>query len=357
MLRQTQHTAWLIEYLPCIPATEGIRNKKTSKAKSATAPRVKTLTCVTTNANKPTTKHIFEMMKTQFFTTLFFALTLLYSCNSEQKEQLGYGQSGELVTFLEEPPAIEKSKVRFSTPDIKANEEIPDEIPSDETLKTIPKKNVKKIIKDGSISVKTNDIQLSKKGIDDLLEKLNAYYESEDLQNNDQTIYYYLKIRVPADNFEKLISSIESGSDEIKSKSIQARDITEEYVDIETRLANKREYLKRYKDLLSKATSVKDILAIEENIRILQEEIESKEGRLKYLSDQVSFSTLEINLYKDKEFVYKPQPKDKFSERVKKSLSNGWTSVVDFVLWIITIWPFIILTFLAVFIMSRPKIG
>jgi hypothetical protein len=293
-------------------------------------------------------------MKTKIIINLLFTLTLLYSCNSKQQEQVGYGQgSGDGVSALEETPTMEEEKVRFSAPEIKADEEIPDEGSTNETIKVIPQQNIKKIIKDGSISVKTNDIKLSKKGIDDLLKKFNAYYESEYLQNNNQTISYDLKIRVPADNFEKLISIIENGKDEIKSKNIQARDVTEEYVDIETRLSNKREYLKRYKVLLSKASTVKDILAIEENIRTLQEEIESKEGRLKYLSDQVSFSTLDINLYKEIEFIYKPQPQDKFSERVKTSLGNGWTSVVNFVLWTITIWPYIILTIAGFFVIRR----
>jgi hypothetical protein len=293
-------------------------------------------------------------MKTNILVLFFTILTYLYSCNSKQEDQQWYVQgSGNAVSKMEEPPVLEKS-VKFTQPTIAADEEVAESDNSrTETLGDNSTVNKKKIIKDGNISVKTNDINASKKGIDDLLKKLNAYYESEDLQNNDQTISYDLKIRVPAENFEKLISSIENGKDEIKSKTIQARDVTEEYVDIETRLINKREYLKRYKELLSKASTVKDILAIEENIRTLQEEIESKEGRLKYIRDQVSFSTLEINLYKDKEFIYKPQPQDKFSERVKKSLSNGWTLVVDLVLWTITIWPYLILTLVAFFVIRR----
>lgn len=293
-------------------------------------------------------------MKTNFLVLTFTILIFLFSCNSKKEEQQGYGQgSGDVVSKMEESPALEKS-VKFTAPTIVEDEEVakPDNSKT-ETLGDRSTGNKKKIIKDGNISVKVKDINSSKKGIDNLLKKLNAYYESEDLQNNDQTISYDLKIRVPADNFEILISSIENGKDEIKNKSIQARDVTEEYVDIETRLTNKREYLKRYKELLSKASTVKDILAIEEHIRTLQEEIESKEGRLKYLSDQVSFSTLNINLYKEKEFIYKPQTQDKFWERVKKSLSNGWTSIVDFVLWAITIWPYIILILFGFFVIRR----
>jgi Holliday junction resolvase RusA-like endonuclease len=288
-------------------------------------------------------------MKINILILIFATLTILYSCSSKQDEYQISSQNNAVSMELAEMPAIRKSDNTNSTYD----EDLHFDNVKTENLNNESTVKNKKIIKDGDISIKTNDIYASKKGIDNLLKKLNAYYESEKLQNDDQTISYYLKIRVPSDNFEKLIISIENGKDEIISKSIQAKDVTEEYIDIESRLTNKREYLKRYKELLSKASTVKDIIAIEENIRILQEEIESKEGRLKYLNDQVLFSTLDINLYKEKEFVYKPQPQDKFSERVKKSLSNGWKSVVEFVLWTITIWPYIILLLFAFFVIKR----
>lgn len=208
----------------------------------------------------------------------------------------------------------------------------------------------KKIIKDGNVSIETFDVVESKKNIDNLAKKYDAYYDTEELQNNDRIISYTLKLRIPANNFEKFISEIEKGKDEISNKSIHSRDVTEEYVDIEARLANKREYLIRYKDLLAKASSIKDVLAIEESIRVLQEEIESKEGRLKYLNDQVAYSTLDIYIYHEKEYIYKAQQQNNFAERAKRSVSNGWTSIIAFFLWLISIWPFIILIVIGIYI-------
>ncbi|OUL63599.1 DUF4349 domain-containing protein [Flavobacterium sp. AJR] len=271
----------------------------------------------------------------QFFLSIII-LVLAASCNSNSNET----SNDAKVMAMEIPPPPPPST--GSDTNYKDKKEVSEDKNTEpETIKPVVKE--KKIIKDGTVSVKTNDIAASKKNIDELIKKLNGYYEVEDLQNTDQSISYDLKIRVPADNFEKLISNIENGKDELTSKSIQARDVTEEFVDITTRLANKREYLKRYKELLSKASTVKDILAIEENIRVIEEEIESTEGRLKYLSDQVSFSTLNLNLYKEKEYIYKAREQDKFSERIKNSISEGWTSIVDFLLWLFSIWPFIIL--------------
>lgn len=213
----------------------------------------------------------------------------------------------------------------------------------------------KKIIKDGDITIQTRDIVASKTDIDDLMKSLNAYYERENFKNTDYRTTYELVIRVPACNFEKLISSVEQGKDEVEGKNIRARDVTEEYVDITTRLATKREYLKQYTALLTKASTIKDILEIKENIRSLQEEIERAEGRLKYLNDQVTFSTLNVKLYKDKEFIYKPKPKNSFLERVKSGLNTGWKIIVEFVLFLVSIWSVLLFLILLLFFVMRRR--
>lgn len=201
----------------------------------------------------------------------------------------------------------------------------------------------KKIIKEGNINLKTKNILAAKRQLDQTIKLCQSYYEKEELQNNDYSTVYSLRIRIPSDQFEKLVSAIENGEDEILEKNIRANDVTEEYVDLETRLNNKREYLKRYRELLLKANSVKDILEIEGSIRGLEEELESTEGRLKYLSDQVAYSTLEVNLTYNKEYTYKPAEKDPFGERIKKALSGGWNGFVDFVVVLFYIWPLILI--------------
>ncbi|MFI5142111.1 MAG: DUF4349 domain-containing protein, partial [Bacteroidia bacterium] len=114
-----------------------------------------------------------------------------------------------------------------------------------------------------------------------------------------------------------------------------------------------REYLKKYKEILVRASTIKDILQVQENIRVLQEEIESKEGRLKYLNDQVAYSTLDVTLFKEIAYVYKPQEPDSFKERVKSALNSGWMVIVDFALWLIKVWPQLLIALVLFFIARR----
>ena len=289
-------------------------------------------------------------MKAPFLIISVFLLLSLISCNSSPNETSGSVASEESAV----PPASVQSGKMAEMDMAEDGAAVRDE----STVVNNPNPSTpgpKKIIKDGHMTVKSANIVESKKALDEVLKGLKAYYETEELQNNDHQTSFNLRIRIPSENFEQLISAIESGGDEIMHKSVQTRDVTEQYTDIETRLANKRGYLKRYKELLGKANTIKDILSIEEQIRPLEEEIESQEGRLRYLSDQVAFSTLNMTLYTEKEYIYKPQPKDNFWERVKKSVSSGWSAVVDFVLWTIAIWPFIILILIVYYIVKRVR--
>jgi len=209
------------------------------------------------------------------------------------------------------------------------------------------------IIKDGQMGLKVDDLELAKSRINSIVKNYNGYFANEGLINNDYESSYQLKIRLPSVNFEKFIAEVESGEGEVTFKNIQARDVTAEFIDLETRLSNKREYLKKYNDLLKQAKSVNDILEIEEKARIIQEEIESSEGRLKYLNDQVSLSTLDLTVSKIKVFKYQPAKRDNFAERLKQSLASGWLGFVDFVIFLIKLWPFWII--LAIFVTLLKK--
>lgn len=257
--------------------------------------------------------------------TTFILLFMLGSCNQGQEET--YDQ---FSVNTEASISMPKS---YAPPP-------PPEAP-DVVAITQPDEGIeKKIIRDGRMGLQVKNLVKAKKRIDSLVKSSEGYYGRESLSNTDWESAYTLQIRVPTTRFEALIASIESGTGELQYKEIDARDVTDQFIDLETRLENKRSYLKRYKDLLSKAKSVKEILEIEESIRKIEEEVESTVGRLKYLSDQVDYSSLELRIAEEKEFKYKPEKQDSFFERFKQSLSNGWYMFISFLLFVIRLWPF-----------------
>jgi hypothetical protein len=67
----------------------------------------------------------------------------------------------------------------------------------------------------------------------------------------------------------------------------------------------------------------------------------------------VAFSTLNVTLFKTKDFIYKPQEQDKFTERVKSAFSNGWSMLVNLIIGLFGIWPWLILFYIAYRIIKK----
>ncbi len=197
----------------------------------------------------------------------------------------------------------------------------------------------KKIIKDGRLGLQVDDVATAKKQIDSLVKVVGGYYANENLRNSNNQTGYDLTIRIPVANFERFVTFAENGTGKVLYKEIEARDVTEEFVDITSRLNSKRNSLARYNEILKKANTVKDIIEIEQSIRVLQEEIESSEGRLRYLNDCVGFSTLNLTISTENDFKYVPERRDSFWEKLKEAIVGGWFGLVDFLLWFVNLWP------------------
>ena len=58
-------------------------------------------------------------------------------------------------------------------------------------------------------------------------------------------------------------------------------------------------------------------------------------------------------VFKTKDFIYKPQEQDKFTERVKSAFSNGWSMLVNLIIGLFGIWPWLILFYIAYRIIKK----
>ena len=201
----------------------------------------------------------------------------------------------------------------------------------------------KKLIKEGDIYFESAHLSERRQQINEAVKKFDAYIAKEKEQTYRNRISQTLVIRVPAVYFDDLVAEISRGIKKFARKSIETTDVTEEYLDIELRITIKKETEARYRQLLTQAKTVKDILAIEEQIGKLRAEIESIEGRLKYLQDRIAYSTVTVTFY---EKISAPIG---FSSQFSIGLQNGWKHFVWFVIGLINIWPFILLGLLGIF--------
>ena len=104
-----------------------------------------------------------------------------------------------------------------------------------------------------------------------------------------------MTLRVPAKILKSTMSSLETIGT-VTRRDISAEDVTEKYVDIDARLKNKIALRDRLKQLLDKATAVKDILSIETELNRVQSDIDSMTAQIKSLKGRADYATIDLTL-------------------------------------------------------------
>ena len=215
----------------------------------------------------------------------------------------------------------------------------------------------RKLIKNGSMTLVVDNLEQTRNEVVSLIEKHKGYVSNEQYSNWEHSSSYNLTVRIPCDKFDGFVAEVEAGKGKIESKSMYINDVTAEYIDLETRLNTKRSYLERYKQLLKSAKSVQEIVSIEDKIRSLEEEIDSTVGQLKYLTNQVDYSTLHLQIrHDDTNFdPHHPDHGQGFWQRFSQSLSSGMRGLVDFAFFLVRIWPAWIIILLVLGVIRRAK--
>jgi len=106
----------------------------------------------------------------------------------------------------------------------------------------------------------------------------------------------YITIRVPSERFDAVIDELKDIGT-IKSTQISGVDVTQEFVDLESRLKNFEEQEKVLLDLMEQSKTVTDSIEVQRELSYVQGEIEVIKGRMRYLESMVSFSTIDVRLF------------------------------------------------------------
>ncbi len=235
-----------------------------------------------------------------------------------------------------------------------AMREVADDIETDLTpvQQTNNAELIKKLIKTGAIHFQSESIAQDYEKIKRILSKYDSYIGSENETNTGYQANYDITIRVNSTSYDSLYSQLCKISEKVDFKSSTIEDVTAQYYDLKTRIKNKKLLEERYLALLKKASNIKDILDIERSLNDIRNEIESAEGNFKYLTQQVSYSTIQITFY---EILPSNYTEEGFGARVIHALKSGWEIFLVFFVGVVQIWPFIVLVGLAVFLFKRIR--
>ena len=166
------------------------------------------------------------------------------------------------------------------------------------------------------------ELARAQNNIEQKVKKYGGYIvESNVYKVDDQTSSGTMVVRIPEKHFETFLTDAEEVASKVLERNVTGQDVTEQYVDLSSRIKSKRAVEERLLAFMKNAEKTEDLLKISSDLAKVQEEIEVMVGKMKYLENQTSFSTIELNMYENRVIIPEIDNKDLNTwDKTKKQL-------------------------------------
>lgn len=195
----------------------------------------------------------------------------------------------------------------------------------------------KMIIRNGAIALEVEKFDEAYTNIEAIVAGVKGYIENADTytspyyENNVRKGDYKggnLTVRVPNTQFDQVMKQLKTIGN-VTQSNISSNDITESYIDTESRIRNLEARELRLRELLVKAESVKDIMEVDLQLANVRTEIDSLKGILKSYEKSLHMSSITINLFEKKLSETNIEGLDgNLFDRIKASLIRSINSVI-----------------------------
>ncbi len=233
------------------------------------------------------------------------------------------------------------------------------------------------VIKNGEMRLEVKDTDRALDGVSQVVTDVQGYTISSRVWFQDYygTNYKYatLTIGVPSDQFETALRRLRGLAERVADDTSSGQDVTDQYVDLQSQLANLEATRDRIKSFLDQAKTVDEALRINQQLSDVEVQIEKIKGQMNYLSNRSAFSTITINLEPVlPEIVQTPTPAptpvpiqdlgpwdpSRTTRVATNTLVSAYRLIVEFLIWVFVVvvpifGPPVLLIWLAAWALKR----
>ncbi len=159
-----------------------------------------------------------------------------------------------------------------------------------------PFRSQRLIIKKGEMNLVVADTDRAVDQITSVALEAGGYVIVSRSWMQDKFKYAAITLGVPVDQFEAVQRQLRGLAAQVVSDTASGQDVSDEYVDLQSRVTNLEATAARIREFLKQATDVEQALAVNGKLTEVEAELEQVKGRMAYLQDRSAYSTLTINL-------------------------------------------------------------
>lgn len=154
------------------------------------------------------------------------------------------------------------------------------------------------VVSTGDMTLTVDDAAAAAGDVREIATEAGGFVADEQARAGDDEVD--ITIRVPADVFDDVRGDVGDLGDVVE-QNVEARDVTAEMVDLDSRIGSLRASVERLRGLLGEAGDVAQLAAVEGELARRETELEAMLGQQRVLADQVALGTLAIHLSEDEQ--------------------------------------------------------
>ncbi len=154
----------------------------------------------------------------------------------------------------------------------------------------------RKVVKTADLGLRSEEVRQSAARAQQVAATAGGTVLNSQVYRNGDSVTADLVLSVPSEEFERVLDELRGLGQKVTTDSISGQDVTDEYVDLESRERNLRATEESLLRLYKRAGSVEEALTIQRELTTVRGEIELVQGRIKYLDQRSTYSQITLNI-------------------------------------------------------------
>lgn len=194
------------------------------------------------------------------------------------------------------------------------------------------------IVQESNLSLVVKDVPQSSNKAIEYAKSNGGYMVSSSLSQPNEAPYAYVVVRVPSKNLKTTIEYFRSLSIKVSSENLYGTDVTDQYTDLNARLAILSKTKVKFEEIMNQALKVQDMLEVQRELINVQSQIDSIKGQQQYLEKTAELAKITLDLSTDEySLPYAPsepfKPASIFKQAVR-SLVGTARAIAKAAIWI-----------------------
>ncbi|MGK9461820.1 DUF4349 domain-containing protein [Streptomyces sp. G6] len=193
-----------------------------------------------------------------------------------------------------------------------------------------PKATANHVIRTASLTVQVEDVPKALDEARATTENAGGYVGEETTRRDgDGRERTRVVLRVPVGSYQDVLDDLE-GTGKLLNRSAKAEDVTDQVVDVESRIKSQRASVIRVRELMDRATKLSDVVTLEGELSSRQAELEALLAQQASLKDRTSLATVTLSLSETPVERAEEDDDPGFTD----ALAGGWDAFVTMLRWL-----------------------